>query len=187
MVWWHNCYRQTGGDRRPQIGVARLTQAPLDSAPCWSLNQLGSTFLASLVSRQPLLPKPVHDSAPCQVIRTQLDRNPVAGEDANEVFAHASRNMGQGLVLIFKLHPEHGIGQDLDDHCHHFNCIFLRQTNLLVLLVAAYAPLSILLQNSRIVTFPRNGQPSRSSQRDLENPTLSATNRIGRSEIVMRC
>jgi hypothetical protein len=31
-------------------------------------------------------------------------------------------------MLVFKLNLEHRIGQSLNDHCHHLNCIFLRQT-----------------------------------------------------------
>ena len=70
----------------------------------------------------------VDDAAAVEVVRAELNRNTVAGEDADEVFAHAPGDMGEGLVLIFKLDLEHGIGQGLYDDCHHFNCIFLRQT-----------------------------------------------------------
>lgn len=86
----------------------------------------------------------VHDTAAIQVIRTQLDRNPVAGEDADEVLAHASGHVSQSLMLVLQLNPEHGIRQDLNNHCHHFNCIFLRQTDSPCFLYGARAPSSIL-------------------------------------------
>src|SRR5438045_9126675 len=36
--------------------------------------------------------------------------------------------MSKCLMLVFKLDLEHRIWQRFDDHGHHFNCIFLRQT-----------------------------------------------------------
>jgi hypothetical protein len=70
----------------------------------------------------------VDNAATIEVVRTELNRDAVAGENANEVFTHAPGNMSEGLMLILKLDLEHGIRQGLDDDCHHFNCIFLRQT-----------------------------------------------------------
>src|SRR5260370_33621904 len=70
----------------------------------------------------------VDNTAAVEVVWTELNRDTVAGEDADEVFAHTSRDVSKGLVLVFKLDLEHRIWQGLDDHRHHFNCIFLRQT-----------------------------------------------------------
>jgi len=70
----------------------------------------------------------VDNAAAVEVVWTELNRDAVAGEDADEVFAHASRDVCKGLVLVFKLDLEHRIWQGLDDHGHHLNCIFLRQT-----------------------------------------------------------
>src|ERR1700754_517248 len=70
----------------------------------------------------------VDNAAAVEVVRTELNRDAVAGEDTNEVFAHASGDVSKGLVLVFKLDLEHRIWQGLDDHRHHLNCIFLRQT-----------------------------------------------------------
>src|SRR5882724_4035764 len=36
--------------------------------------------------------------------------------------------MRQYLVLILKLYLEHCVRQGLDDHCHHLNRVFLRQS-----------------------------------------------------------
>jgi hypothetical protein len=67
-------------------------------------------------------------SAAVEVIRAELNRDAVAGEDTDEVFAHASGDVCEGLMLVFKLDLEQRIGQCLDDNRHYFNCIFLRQT-----------------------------------------------------------
>lgn len=70
----------------------------------------------------------VHDSAPGEIVGAKFYRHPIAGEDADEVFPHTSRNMRQNLVLVFKLDFEHRVGQRLYDSCHYFNRVFLRQT-----------------------------------------------------------
>src|SRR5580698_1194273 len=70
----------------------------------------------------------VDDAAAVEVVRAELNRNAVAGEDTNEVLAHASGDVCEGLMLVFKLDLEQRIGQRLNDHRHYFNCIFLRQT-----------------------------------------------------------
>src|SRR5580693_1894782 len=70
----------------------------------------------------------VDDAAAVEVVRTELNRDAVAGEDTDEVFAHASGDVCEGLMLVFKLDLEQRIGQGLYDRCHDFNCIFLRQT-----------------------------------------------------------
>src|ERR1700736_2461829 len=70
----------------------------------------------------------VDNAAAVEVVWAELNRDAVAGEDADEVFAHTSGDVCKGLVLVFKLDLEHRIWQGLDDHRHHLNCIFLRQT-----------------------------------------------------------
>src|SRR5277367_6501769 len=70
----------------------------------------------------------VDNAAAVEVVWTELNRDAVAGEDADEVFAHAPGDVSKGLMLVFKLDLEHRVWQGLDDDCHHFNCIFLRQT-----------------------------------------------------------
>ena len=76
----------------------------------------------------PCLLVAVDNAAAVEVVRAELNRDAVAREDADEVFAHASGDVSKGLMLIFKLDLEHRIGQGLNDRSHHFNCIFLRQT-----------------------------------------------------------
>ena len=79
-------------------------------------------------SRSRCLLVAIDNAAAVEVVRTELNRDAVAGEDTDEVFAHTSGDVCKGLMLILKLDLEHRIGQGLDDDCHHFNCIFLRQT-----------------------------------------------------------
>src|SRR5882757_10455342 len=79
-------------------------------------------------SRSRCLLVAVDNAAAVEVVWAELNRDAVAGEDADEVFAHTSGDVSKGLMLVFKLDLEHGIWQGLDDHRHHFNCIFLRQT-----------------------------------------------------------
>src|SRR5271156_2929932 len=70
----------------------------------------------------------VNDPAPGQIVRTELNRHPVARENANEVLPHASRNMSQNLMLVLQLGFEHRVWQRLHHSCHYLNRVFLRQT-----------------------------------------------------------
>src|SRR5665213_3506020 len=70
----------------------------------------------------------VNDAPAVQVVRTQLDGDAVSGKDADEVFAHATGDVREDLMLVLELDLEQRVGQDLGDHCHDFNSIFLRQT-----------------------------------------------------------
>jgi hypothetical protein len=70
----------------------------------------------------------VNDPPAIQVVGTQLHGHAIAGQNADEVLAHPSRDMGQSLVIVLELDLEHGIRQRLRDHCHYLNRIFLRQT-----------------------------------------------------------
>jgi hypothetical protein len=79
-------------------------------------------------SRSRCLLVTVDNAAAVEIVRAELNRDAVAGEDADEVFAHTSRDMSKRLMLILKLNFEHRIWQGLDDRGHHFNCVFLRQT-----------------------------------------------------------
>ena len=70
----------------------------------------------------------VDDAATVEIVRAELNRDAVAGEDADEVFTHTSGDVRKGLMLVLKLDLEHRVRQGLYDDCHYFNCIFLRQT-----------------------------------------------------------
>src|SRR5271157_2264542 len=70
----------------------------------------------------------VNNPPAIQVVGAQLHGHAIAGQYADEVLAHPSRDMGQSLVIVLELDLEHGIGQRLCDHRHYLNRIFLRQT-----------------------------------------------------------
>src|SRR5579875_4189438 len=70
----------------------------------------------------------VHNAAAVEVIRAELDGHAIAGENADEVLAHASGDMRENLVLVLELHLEQRVRQGLQDRCHYLNRIFLRQT-----------------------------------------------------------
>src|SRR5271156_3655014 len=79
-------------------------------------------------SRSRCLLVAVDNAAAVEIVRTELNRDAVAGEDTDEVFAHASGDVCKGLGLVLKLDLEHRVWQGLYNHRHDFNCIFLRQT-----------------------------------------------------------
>src|SRR6185503_6599093 len=58
--------------------------------------------------------QPVDDPAGGEVVGGQLDEHLVAGQDADEVLAHLARDVGEHLVLVLELHPEHGVREVLD-------------------------------------------------------------------------
>src|SRR3990170_865909 len=77
--------------------------------------------------RAPLrLFKPVRDPAPGQVVRAQLHLDPVARKNPNEVHPHLARHVGQHLVPVVQLYPEHGVGQRLDHRSFDFDRVFFR-------------------------------------------------------------
>src|SRR5262245_1248422 len=61
----------------------------------------------------PLL-EPVRDPAPREVVGGQLDLDPVAGQDPDEIHPHLAGDVGQHAMAVFELDPEHRIRQGLD-------------------------------------------------------------------------
>src|SRR5688572_26735271 len=51
------------------------------------------------------------DSAAAEVVRGQLDLDPVTREDPDVVLAHLSRDLREHLVATLDLHTEHRAGQ----------------------------------------------------------------------------
>src|ERR1700733_6980120 len=66
----------------------------------------------------------INNSAAVQIVGGKLHRNFVTRQDANEILSHLARHMRQHLVLVLQFHLEHGVGQRLQDHGHHFNRVF---------------------------------------------------------------
>src|SRR5271157_6315 len=71
---------------------------------------------------------PIDNPPAGEIVRAELYCNAITGKNADKILPHAARNVRQSLVLVFQLHLEHGVGQRLDDRCHYFNRVFLRQT-----------------------------------------------------------
>src|SRR5204863_9266905 len=57
----------------------------------------------------------VGEPAAGEVVSRQLDLHLVAGEDADVVLPHLSRDRREDAVAAVDLHPEHGARQRLDD------------------------------------------------------------------------
>jgi len=70
----------------------------------------------------------VDDPPAIQVVRAELHRYTIAGENTDEIFPHAPGNVSQHLVVVLQLYLEHGIGQRFHHHRHYLNRVFLRQT-----------------------------------------------------------
>jgi hypothetical protein len=68
----------------------------------------------------------VHDATTGQIVWAELNRDAVAGEDADKILPHAAGDVREDLVLVLKLNLKHGIRQGLNDRGHYFNCVFLR-------------------------------------------------------------
>ena len=64
-----------------------------------------------------------------QVVRRKLDQDPVSREDADEVFPHLPRYVGQNDVFVGQLNPEHGVGQSLHDNTFGLEHILLRHSD----------------------------------------------------------
>ena len=50
-----------------------------------------------------------------QVVRAQLDDDPVLGEDPDVVLTHLARDVCENLVTVRQLDPEHRVRESLDD------------------------------------------------------------------------
>src|SRR5262249_15700224 len=90
----------------------------------------GRTFMESSVrSLSPgglRLLEPVCDAAARQVVGRQLDLDPVARQDPDEVHAHLARDVGQHAVPIVQLDAEHGVRERLDNLALHLDRVVLR-------------------------------------------------------------
>lgn len=80
------------------------------------------------------LPVPVGDAPSAQIIRGDLDLDPVTGEYADPVHAHLARAVREHLVPVLQLYPEHRVRQRLHNGSLEDNRILLRfwQVNLLL-------------------------------------------------------
>src|SRR4051812_7317557 len=77
---------------------------------------LGLTFMSSALSGSAGgLLVPVDDPTPREVVRRELHHHAVLGEDPDVVLAHLAADVGQDLVPVAQLDPEHRVRESLDD------------------------------------------------------------------------
>src|ERR1700709_723628 len=67
----------------------------------------------------------VDDATPGEVVRGELHHHAVLGEDPDVVLAHLAADVGEHLVSVGQLDPEHGVGEGLHDGALHLDHAFL--------------------------------------------------------------
>src|SRR5262245_37403475 len=72
------------------------------------------------------LPGSVRDPSLAQVIRGKLHRDRVAGDNADEILAHAAGDMGCHHLAVLQLDAELRVREGLADSAGHFNAFFFR-------------------------------------------------------------
>src|SRR5918995_1750344 len=70
---------------------------------------------------------PVHDPAARQVVRRQLHQDPVPRQDPDVVHPHLPRDVGQHVVSVLELHPEHGVRERFGHRPFDLDRVLLRQ------------------------------------------------------------
>ena len=75
------------------------------------------------------------DAALGQVVRRELQRDPVTREDADVVLFHLARRVGDQLVSVVEGHAKTGVGQHLVDDAHHVDQFFLGHSSILLCLL----------------------------------------------------
>src|SRR5881392_4114906 len=84
---------------------------------------LGLTFMSALSDRVGCccLLVPVDDPTTGQVVGGKLHHHAVLGEDPDVVLAHLAADMGEYLVSVGQLDPEHGVGKGLHNGALHLD------------------------------------------------------------------
>src|SRR5215210_6275565 len=77
-------------------------------------------------------PEPVHDAAPREVVRRQLDANAIAGVHPDPEPPHLSGGVAERLVPVVEVDPEHAVPQRLDDLAGHLDLLFLVRYRILL-------------------------------------------------------
>src|SRR5271157_1193025 len=73
----------------------------------------------------------VNDPPLGEIVRSDLDGHPVAGDDPDEILAHLAGNVGEDAVTIFQLDHELGVGKRLDDPSFGSDRFFFGHADLL--------------------------------------------------------
>lgn len=72
---------------------------------------------------------PESDSALCQIIYRNLDRDLIAREDTDIIHAHFTGNVSGNDVTVCQFDTEYRVRQYFNDHAFTFNNIVLSQNN----------------------------------------------------------
>src|SRR3954447_24115071 len=72
-----------------------------------------TSWMVSSQARSLLVP--VDDPTSREVVRRELHHHAVLGEDPDVVLAHLAADVGQDLVPVAQLDPEHRVRESLDD------------------------------------------------------------------------
>src|SRR3990172_4171547 len=90
--------------------------------------------------RVPRLLQAVRDPTPSEVVGRQLNADPVAGQDSDEVHPELAADVRKDAMTVLELHREHRVRQRLDDGSFDFDRVLLRQPCSLVLLSTSAGP-----------------------------------------------
>lgn len=66
----------------------------------------------------------VNDARLIEVVGRHFHFDPITDRQADEPFAHATRDVGQDLVFVIELDAEHGSGEHGEDPAFEFNRLF---------------------------------------------------------------
>ena len=110
--------RITVGDEDGELSLIGRTGAQRTRAP------QGLTGLAPAVD----------DAALREVVRRQLHRDLVTGQNTNVILAHLARDVRGHDVAVLEFDPKRRVGQRLGDDAFHLNGFFFRQGTLLPVL-----------------------------------------------------
>src|ERR1051326_2670685 len=105
--------------------AVRLGGVPTVREPARERSEISGAVAAALYRERKLL-FPKNDAGFCQIVRRQLNRNLVSGDNADEMFAHFTGDMCKHVALAGKINAEHRAGQDLRDGAFGHNRSFLR-------------------------------------------------------------
>jgi hypothetical protein len=67
----------------------------------------------------------IDDPAAVQIVRRELDLDPVTGEDPDAVAPHLAGGVAEGLVAAVERNPEIAVPQRLDDLAVELDLLFL--------------------------------------------------------------
>ena len=116
-----------------------------------------------------MLLEAIRYASPVEIIRGQLNDDLVAGEDPDVVHSHLAGDVGKHLVPIIEFHPEHRIGQGLENGALHLYRIVTLGQVLFVLPGAlsrktAVYPIYALASSTDSLALPSRAARSRERQ-----------------------